>query len=204
MNQLIALFLVGVFCLSATVQANEKADVDSALNQLFKQLEITQGVANFTQKKYFAFLSTPITSQGTLKVHKGSIIWQVEKPVFSKLMIVQDQVWQLKSEKDKSPARYQQRVSHAGVETLIRAIFTGKVSPSKWKITLENALCLQLVPNDSLLLQAISSLSLCLTENKKQRHVIINDAQNNRTEIEINITAYSLLDDDIREFNLNK
>lgn len=204
MNQFIALFLAGVFCLSATVQANEKAYVDSALSQLFKQLEIEQGVANFTQKKHFTFLSTPIASQGTLKVNKGSIIWQVEKPVFSKLMIVKDQVWQLMPKKDNSPARYQQIVSHAGVETLIRAIFTGKVNPSQWKITIENTLCLQLVPNDSLLSQAISSLNICLTENKKQRRVIINDAQNNRTEIEINITAYNLLDDDIREFNLNK
>lgn len=204
MNRFITFCLISVFFLCASVQANNEVAADNALSQLFKQLEIEQGTANFIQKKHFSFLVTPITSQGSLKINKGNIIWQVEKPVFSKLIIIKDQVWQLNSEKDELPARYVQVVSHASIETLIRAIFTSEVNSTQWQITLKNPQCLQLTPNDSLLSQAISTLNICLTENEKQRHVTIKDAQNNLTEIEINITADTLSDDDFREFNINK
>lgn len=195
---------MGIFCLGASVQANDEVAADNGLSQLFKQLEIVQGTANFIQKKHFSFLATPIISQGTLKINKGNVIWQVEKPVFSKLMIIKDQVWQLASQKNELPARYLPMVSHASIETLIRAIFTSEVNPSQWQITIKDPQCLQLTPNDSLLSQAINNLSICLTQNEKQRHVTIKDAQNNLTEIEINITAYTLSDDDLREFNFKQ
>lgn len=196
--------LISILLFCTNVHAENTVNTNNALSQLFAELKIEQGVANFTQKKYFAFLSTPITSQGILKINKGNVIWQVEKPIFSKLMILKDEIWQLSSEKNESPAHYQKVVSHASIESLIRAIFTGDVNSSQWKIALINPRCLALTPNDGLLSQAITDLEICLAEDKKQRQVTIKDAQNNRTEIEINMTAFRLLDTELHEFNLKK
>jgi len=186
--------------LSAHLFADD-AEKNSALDVFFTQLKIEQGVANFTQKKHFTFLANPIVSKGLLKIHQSSVIWQVQSPVFSKLVIVDDQVWQQVGD---DPAHYQAVVSHASVETLIRAVFTGDINRTQWDVSLDAQQCLQLSPKDLVLSQAIQQITVCLPNNAKQRFVTIKDAQSNLTEIELNITAEHLSDEDIREFIINK
>lgn len=179
------------------------------LQSFLTALKIEQGIANFTQKKHFTFLNNPIISKGVLKIHQNSVIWQINTPVFSKLVIIEDQVWQLISQpQDRTQndvlEQYQVVASHASIETLIRAIFTGEISHMQWNISLNDQECLQLLPKDLILSQAIKDISVCLPENNNQRFVTLIDAQGNLTEIELNIITNQLSDEDTREFNIHK
>lgn len=181
------------------------------LETFLSALQIDQGIANFTQKKHFTFLNTPITSKGVLKIHQGSIIWQVNTPVFSKLIIIDGQVWQRISQgnnesnmHNNTPEQYQVVASHASVETLIRAIFTGEINRTQWNFSLTEQQCLKLSPTELILSQAIKHISVCMPDNHNQRFVTLTDMQGNLTEIELNIITNQLSDEDIREFNLNQ
>jgi hypothetical protein len=221
MTLLLRILLFALFVFSVTPWANESSeirhnekttsinshsdkqtDIESnvRLERFLARLKIKQGIARFTQKKHLSFLANPIVSKGLLKIYQNSVIWHVQSPVFSKLVIVDDQIWQLT---DKNASNYQIVVSHASVETLIRAVFTGDISQSQWHSSLDEKNCLQLSPNDLILSQAITQLSVCVDEDEAQRFVSIKDAQNNVTEIELTITTELLSDDDIREFVIN-
>lgn len=178
---------------------------NQALERFIAELSIEQGIAHFTQKKHFTFLNNPIASKGLLKIHKNSVIWQVNKPVFSKLVIIEDQVWQLKSQnKANTPDNYQVVVSHASIETLIRAVFTGKINQSQWNAAIDKDNCLKLLPKDLILSQALNKIEVCVPENQSKRLVTIEDAQSNLTEIELMVITEQLSDEDIREFNINQ
>jgi hypothetical protein len=181
------------------------------LESLLTTLQIEQGISKFTQKKHFTFLNNPIISTGLLKIHKNSVIWQINTPIFSKLVIIEDQVWQLINQsKDKnhtqknSLEQYQIVASHASVETLIRAVFTGEIDRTLWGISLNDQECLQLLPKDLVLSQAIKYINVCVPDNNNQRFVTLMDAQGNLTEIELNIITNQLSDEDTREFNIHK
>ena len=176
------------------------SDPNIRLERFLARLQIKQGIASFTQQKHLSFLANPIVSKGLLKIYQNSIIWQVQSPVFSKLVIIEDQVWQLTN---KASTNYQLVVSNASVETLIRAIFTGDISQSQWHVSMDEQQCLQLSPEDMILSQAIKHISVCMPDNQSQRFVTIKDAQNNLTEIELMITTEQLSDEDIHEFNIN-
>lgn len=179
---------------------NHNLGSPSQLQNMFSKLQIKQGVATFTQKKKLSFLNNPIVSKGLLKIHQNNIIWQVESPVFSKLVIIDDHVWQLA---DKDSNNYQLVVSNASIETLIRAVFTGDISQSQWHALIDQQQCLQLSPKDMILSQAIQQISVCVSDNQAQRFVTIKDAQNNLTEIDLMITTEKLSEEDVREFIIN-
>lgn len=205
---LLLLFILLFF--SVHLWANESIESDhievtsieknKLLQSMLNQLQIKQGIATFIQKKHLSFLANPIVSKGLLKIHQSSVIWQVQSPVFSKLVIIEDQIWQLT---EQHSSDYQLLVSNASVETLIRAVFTGDISQSQWHISMDEEQCLQLTPKDMILSQAINHIGVCVSDNQAQRFVTIKDAQNNLTEIELMITTEQLSDDDIREFNIN-
>ena len=178
----------------------EKQNRENQLQSMFSKLEITQGIATFTQKKHLSFLKNPIVSKGILKIHQNNVIWQVQSPVFSKLVIIDDQVWQLVT---KDSNNYQLMVSNASIETLIRAMFTGDISQSQWHASIDAQQCLQLSPNDMILSQAIQQISVCVSENQVQRLVTIKDAQNNLTEIDLLIIAEQLSEEELRDFIIN-
>jgi hypothetical protein len=192
---------------------NEKnvGEKDQALVNFLSTLRIEQGIANFIQKKHFTFLNNPIVSKGLLKIHQNSIIWQTNTPVFSKLVIIEDQVWQLTNQGDKQhnnknqlPEQYQIVASHASIETLIRAVLTGRINPTQWTMSLNDQQCVKLAPKDLILSQTIKYIIVCTPNNNNQRFVTLTDAQNNLTEIELNIITNQLSDEDIREFNIQK
>jgi hypothetical protein len=175
---------------------------NNGLESIVTKLKIEQGIASFTQKKHFTFLANPIVSKGILKIYQNSVIWQVQSPVFSKLVIIEDQVWQFVS--DSQNNYYKAVASHASIETLIRAVFTGKINKAQWDISIDEQQCLQLLPKDLILSQAITQITVCVSDKKEQRFVAIKDAQNNLTEIELNIMTDQLSSEDIREFNIKK
>lgn len=193
------LFYFWIFSIHVSAAVND--DNDTALEHLFTTLKIEQGIASFTQKKHFTFLANPIVSKGLLKIYQNSVIWQVQSPVFSKLVIIEDQVWQLVN---GSQSHYKAVVSHASIETLIRAVFTGEINRSQWHISIDEQQCLALLPKDLILSQAIKQITVCVPDKKEHRFVTIKDAQNNLTEIELNITTEQLSNEDISEFNINK
>jgi hypothetical protein len=174
---------------------------NNELETIFAKLKIEQGITSFTQKKHFTFLANPIVSKGMLKIYQHSVIWEVQSPVFSKLVIIKDQVWQLVND---SPNSYKAVVSHANIETLIRAVFTGEINRAQWNISIVEQQCLQLLPKDLILSQAITQITVCVSDKKEQRFVKIKDTQNNLTEIELNIMTDQLSSEDISEFNINK
>jgi hypothetical protein len=184
---------------------NTPAQNNLPLEDFLTKLKIEQGIANFTQKKHFTFLNNPIVSKGILKVHQTRVIWQVNTPVFSKLVIFGGQVWQQMDQGNNlhSSNDFQKVASHASVETLIRAVFTGEINRAQWNITLDDEQCLQLSPTDLILSQAINKITVCVPKSPTQRFVTLTDAQRNLTEIELNITSNQLLDEDIREFNIH-
>lgn len=181
-------------------EENNSEEKNKQLQRMLNTLQIKQGIATFTQKKHLSFLANPIQSKGLLKIYQNSVIWQVQSPVFSKLVIIEDQVWQLT---DKNSTNYQLLVSNASVETLIRAVFTGDISESQWHISMDEQQCLKLTPKDMILSQAINHIGVCVSDNQAQRFVTIKDAQNNVTEIELMITTEQLSGEDIREFDIN-
>jgi len=180
------------------------SDPNIRLERFLARLQIKKGIASFTQQKHLSFLANPIVSKGILKIYQNSIIWQVQSPVFSKLVIVGDQVWQWMAQEDNNAPNYQVVVSNASVETLIRAVFTGDISQSQWNISMDEQQCLQLSPNDLVLSQAINYINVCVSDNQSQRFVTIRDAQDNLTEIELMITTKQLSDEDIHEFVINQ
>ncbi|MBU2871623.1 hypothetical protein [Colwellia sp. E2M01] len=180
------------------------AQSNQSLETFLTLLKIEQGTAHFTQKKHFTFLNKPIVSKGVLKVYQTRVIWQVNSPVFSKLLIIDNQVLQLVTANDKNtPEQYQEVASHSSIEALIRAVFTGEINSTQWNIAFDEQQCLQLAPKDLVLSQAIKGINVCVPSNPKQRFITLEDAQNNLTDIELNIITNQLSDEDIREFNSN-
>lgn len=176
------------------------------LATFISSLQIKQGIASFTQKKHFTFLNNPIMSKGLLKIHQNNVLWQVNSPVFSKLVILGDQIWQRISSDNSSnntTENYKKVVSHASVEILIHTVFTGEINHTQWNASLNEQHCLQLSPKDLILSQAIEKISVCVPSNNTQRFVTLTDAQGNLTEIELNILTNQLSGEDLREFNIN-
>jgi hypothetical protein len=219
MKKIKALLLLFLCVSLVNVNANERVNQENnviqndliqnnkTLEYFLTTLQIKQGIASFIQKKHFTFLNKPIVSKGLLKIYQSSVIWQVNTPVFSKLVIVEDQIWQLvnpDSSQSKTPNHYKNVVSHASIETLIRAVFTGEINRAQWNILLNEQQCLQLTPKDLILSQAIKEINVCVPDTPNQRFVTLTDAQSNLTEIELNIITNQLSDEDIREFNINK
>mgnify|MGYP000654559607 CR=1 FL=1 len=198
----ICVFLI--FFYSSQIIANNSDDNSFLLEDFLNKIQMKQGIASFTQKKHFTFLTNPIISKGLLKIHQNNVIWQTEKPVFSKLVVVEDQVWQLIERSNGLQAnKYRNVASHTSIETLIRAVFTGEINTAQWNANLDEKKCLQLAPKDLLLSQAITQIKVCLTNNSNQKFVTITDAQSNLTEIEIMTLTNQLTSDDLREFNIN-
>ncbi len=201
MNKLFYASVLMVLAVVFNAYGDDTASAENnELTAIFGQLKVEQGLASFTQNKHFSFLSTPMRSSGTIKVHQGNIIWQVESPVFSKQVIMGEQIWQLEQQGSNN---YLPVVSHSSIENLVKAIFSGEVDQSQWQIALAEQQCLQFKPNDAILAKAISQLEVCLLEDSQHRKVSLIDAQNNLTEIIIHFTRNTLTDDEISEFNVN-
>lgn len=186
------------------VQANEPIESVKVEQFTVEQFKIEQGVASFTQEKKFTFLTTPIKSSGIFKVYNNNILWQVNSPVFSKLLIIDSEIFQYEEVKtiEGISHYYRKMATHASIETLIQAIFTGTINKEQWHAIEKDNLCVLLEPKDTMLVQAISSLELCLGEQEGMREVLITDTQKNITKISLTQTTKTLSDDDVNEFNI--
>ena len=176
---------------------------DTYAKELIEHFKIEQGVATFTQEKKFSFLTQPIKSSGIFKVYKNNILWQIDSPVFSKLLIIDDQIWQYSEQVNELGSHYNKMMTHASIETLIKTIFTGTINQDKWTTKIKSDQCLLLKPKDTLLVQAISQLELCLGEQKGSRKILIEDTQKNTTKIYLTHTQKELSDEDVTEFNIH-
>jgi len=217
MNKLLSRLLVCCLTLSvfAQTKANEsiehfnveqfKAEQSKVEHFKIEQFKIEQGVASFTQEKKFTFLTTPIKSSGIFKVYNNNILWQVNSPVFSKLLIIDSEIFQYEEVKTVEGIShyYRKMATHASIETLIQAVFTGTINKEQWNATEKNDRCLLLEPKDTMLVQAISLLELCLGEQEGMREVLITDIQKNTTKISLTQTSTTLSDDDVNEFNIH-
>lgn len=183
--------------LSAFTQVNAK--------ELIDDFKIEQGIASFTQEKKFSFLTVPIKSSGFFKVYNNNILWQVNMPVFSKLLIIDSEIFQYEEVKtvEGISSYYRKVATHASIETLIQTIFTGTINKEQWNTRNKDNRCLLLEPKDTMLSQAISLLELCLGVQEGAREVIITDTQKNVTKILLTQTANTLTDEDINEFNIH-
>ena len=202
MNKLLLRLFVCFLTLSAFTQVSANEPIQHFKLEDFK---VDQGVAKFSQEKNFTFLATPIKSSGTLKVYNNNILWQVNSPVFSRLLIIDGDVFQYEEVKTVEGIShyYRKMATHASIETLIQAIFTGTVNKEQWNSTAKNDQCLLLEPKDTMLTQAINVLELCLGEQEGMREVLITDTQKNTTKISLTQTSKTLSDDDINEFNIH-
>jgi len=207
---LIALITIYFSCLSnVSAQDVAVADIEqeaqSSVQKKTKVIDafkIEQGIASFTQEKHFSFLSTPIKSTGVIKINQGNVLWQVNTPVFSKLLIIDNQVWQQAQIKTQYGIDeiFNKVATHASIETLINTIFTGNIDEEQWDASYKNEHCVVLNPKDNVLSKAILALELCLDEIATIRHVEITDAQKNITKIQLTQTSTTLSENDVNEF----
>ena len=208
MNKLLLSFCF-IFYIQSAFSAQEsliKNETESEFtsNQVIEQFKIDQGIAEFTQEKYFSFLSVPIKSSGILKIQHNNVLWQVNTPVFSKLLIINNQIWEQVEITTISGTNtiFQEVATHSSIETLIKTIFTGEVNDTEWATTVKNNQCIVLVPTNSLISQAITQLELCIDETSSQKKITISDKQNNITKIFLTQIATTLTDEDVDEFNI--
>ena len=188
--------LIFVFCLSISV-------FDTYAKTLIEHFKIEEGVATFTQEKHFSFLSKPIKSSGLFKVYKNNILWQVNSPVLSTLLIIDNQIWQYSEDANTTGNHYRKVIAHASIETLIKTIFTGKINKEQWNTQIKSDQCLVLQPKASLLAQAINELELCLGEQVGSREILVTDTQKNITKIYLTHIKRKLSDADVTEFNIH-
>lgn len=173
-------------------------------NGVIDAFKIEQGIAEFTQEKFFSFLSTPVKSSGILKINNNNVIWQVNSPVFSKLLIIDSDIWQQAQIKTQNGVDYiyNKMVTHASIESLIQTVFTGNIDDTQWETFTKSESCVVLTPKSNVLSQAISQLELCLGNNDNERNIVITDGQKNITKIYLKQISNSLSDDDVNEFNV--
>jgi len=196
--------LSNVFAQDVAVVDTEQVKPSSVQNKtkVIDAFKTEQGIASFTQEKHFSFLSTPIKSTGVIKINQGNVLWQVNTPVFSKLLIIDNQVWQQAQIKTQYGIDeiYNKVATHASIETLINTIFTGNIDEEQWDASYKNEHCVALKPKDTVLSKAILTLELCLDEIATIRHVEITDAQKNITKIQLTQTSTTLSENDVNEF----
>lgn len=179
----------------------------TAVQQLLSQLPIKQGKGEFTQKKYFKFLSQPINSSGQFIVEDNSALWQTDTPVFTQLLVKPEAVYQRQSKQNK----YQPLVKDSQLSHLLATIFKAQIASKDWQIIESKALdssnqpraenCITLKPKDSQIAQVFKLVELCLLD-KKQRQVQLIDNHNNKTEILMQLKTSELTPADLNNLAL--
>ena len=203
---------------SSSALNSEKLSVNHSQDALLAKLAINEGKGQFTQRKYFKFLSMPITSSGIFIVREKTALWQTQQPVFSQLLLTSEAIYQRQAQTDN----FQTLINNGDFSAVLATIFTGKVSRQNWiftkgltkestaqtdkEIDVENnksTNCLVLMPKSEQLQAVFSQVELCLvndskaTENIEQkREITLLDKQGNKTEITMQISNDRLSSED--------
>jgi len=174
---LLLLTLVGV---TATAQTQ-----DDELS--LSELGFSQGVGEFTQHKYFKFLSKPIVSNGAFVVAGQDLLWQTSRPVFSQILLKEDAIYRRLNQEQP----FELLVKGSQINQLLSAVLTGNIKAKDWTITTNTPLCFELVPLQAQMSQLFSHVNLCKTGDAS-RQVTLFDPQDNKTIIMMTLTSNQL------------
>ncbi|WP_462168120.1 outer membrane lipoprotein carrier protein LolA [Pseudoalteromonas lipolytica] len=124
------------------------------------QVGLKQGT--FSQEKHFKGFTKPFISEGLFKLTEQGIIWQVESPIKSKLVIKQGQVY---TYNERGEAQLQ-KGAEPYVALLQAIIKHDKAALALQFDTREHADndCQLLLPNDEMLQQIFSQFTVCADE----------------------------------------
>jgi len=122
-------FLIALVCVFATVSlaapADSKADLVNAMSAMTAH-KVTTG--NFKQIKTIKKLNREFISTGTFTITNGEgILWNVEKPFASKLIISGDKMVQESANGKKTEMAAKDNAVFAEFSKTIQSVFSGKV-----------------------------------------------------------------------------
>jgi hypothetical protein len=187
------------------VQSYAKAQEQSTakVGALLEHLAINQGKGQFTQQKYFSFMSVPITSTGHFTVNNASALWQTKAPVFSALLLTPEAIYRRLSLDDN----YQLLTDSAQFTTILSTIFTGKVNVSDWQLnSSQNDSCLELTPKSDQLKQLFLQVDLCLVNDNEsthqQRNITLTDSKGDKTIITMTLSQHTFTPEDFDSLKL--
>ena len=186
------------------LDSDAKIKPSKQLVALLEKLAINQGKGQFTQQKYFSFMSVPITSTGLFIVKGESALWQTEQPVFSALLLTPDAIYRRLSLDE----HYQLLTDSAEFSAILSTIFTGKVNVDDWQLkSSSNDTCLELTPKSGQLKQLFRQVDLCLTNNaleatplsksKQQRQITLTDSKGDKTVITMTLSEDAFIAGDV-------
>lgn len=169
----------------------------------FSAISIASG--SFTQHKFFKVLKQPITSQGEFyfDVNLG-LLWQTNKPLYSALVLKNGGVY---TEDGQTPAK-----ALKGAESLslmLLSILSGDRAQLVENFTLTESTtsgCINLKPNMAKLAKVMKIIELCQKYSEDESvadfnqiaRIILHEHSDNRTEINVKLTAISALPESIR------
>lgn len=201
-NQLIfnvCRFLPLLFILSlAPVQLHAQEHSAEKTEALLERLAINQGKGQFTQQKYFSFMSVPITSTGHFTVHNESALWKTQAPVFSTLLLTPEAIYR----RLPLDENYQLLTDSAQFTTILSTIFTGKINVTDWQLkSSQNDSCLELTPKSDQLRQLFLQVDLCLVNEgdstHQQRKITLTDSKGDKTIIKMTLNQHLLTSEDL-------
>jgi len=176
------------------------------VTKLVNHLAIDQGKGQFTQKKFFKFLTQPIPSNGYFTVSPQAILWQTSNPVFAQILVKNDAIYQRLSIREK----YQPLVENAEFSTILTTIFKGEINSKDWSIdvfsssepsNLAEDNCLKLRPKNQQFTQLFERIEICLLEGR-QRKIMMFDKHDNKTEILMRLNEIILDNKDLETLTL--
>ena len=140
--------------------------------------------ASFNQKKYLKILTTPLVSAGHFWIsRKNGVVWQVEKPFYSRVVITGDGV----SLSDKQSQRIAKSMEYIG--KILHSLLSGDLMKIKEQFTVlvkntgknNTDWEIELEPRSVLMRKGIEKISMSGNEFIKQ--LILHEATGDKTEI---------------------
>ena len=193
MNKVITLILMMLLLNCGNAIAQQSADE----LRLLEQLRIEQGSGEFSQQKYFKFLSLPIRSSGVFKVNPNAALWHTQQPVFSQVLFADDNIYRRLA----LNGPYQVLVQNSELGSVLGAIFKAEISTNDWSISMvEKQPCIKLIPKNPSLIAIFSRVSLCLKQ--QQRVITMWDKHDNKTIITMTLLANQLSQQDVDALEL--
>jgi len=174
-----------------------KADAIHDINQQLQQPDFL--TAQFTQHKYLKILKTPLISNGHFWISKNQgIIWQVEKPIFSQIILNKKGI----EFSEQQSTQTSKSMEYVG--KLLQGLLSGDMQAlqAQFDITVIQAANtktdweIQLTPKSALLKKGIQAI--LLSGNQYIHRITLNEASGDKTDIQfIEPTALTALPNEL-------
>ncbi len=159
-------------------------ELNSILNNLHKSSILR---SQFKQFRHLKILSKPIISEGKLNYFSGKgIIWEIEKPINSKIIISQNKITEINHNQTVSS-----RPNNGGIYTLLDALFNGnsKVLSQNFTISYQGSAKnwhLELTPKSAPMNKIFNTIEI---QGKKHiNRITLNDVNSDSTIITLSTT----------------